>query len=82
MILRLVLVAVVVLVFFLFWTGRIPFPKHEVMYSTSGIILVWGGYLLLRYLSIPALGSAMLLTLFVIVFTVFFEDKIINWLKS
>jgi hypothetical protein len=82
MILRLALAAVVVLMIFLFWTGRIPFPKHEVIYSTIGIVVVWGLFILLRYLSVPALWSGVSLFLLVVFFTLCFERKIMKWLKS
>jgi len=56
--------------------------KHQIIYSLIGIFAVWGSYLLLRYADLSFGPSAVILFFAIILFTVFFEDKIIRPFKK
>jgi len=52
--------------------------RHQIVYSFIGIFVVWGSYLLLRYADLSFGPAAIILFFAIILFTVFFEDKIIG----
>lgn len=60
-------------------TGIVYFKieKRQILYSFIGIFVVWGSYILLRYANLSFGISVTILFCAIILFTIFFEDKIV-----